>query len=88
MASRLALIAAAFIGILNSAEDHDIYSHLKNEEGASCCDSTDCRPAPYRYVSGDLQMFVDGKSIEVLDTVVQYRPLLGETGEPAAGNGA
>jgi hypothetical protein len=34
---------------------HDIYSHLLDEVGASCCGNRDCRPAFYRASAGGVQ---------------------------------
>ena len=57
-----------------------------DEEGASCCDDRDCRPALYRFVASDLQMFVDGRWIEVPSERIQYRGLPGDTGETDGGH--
>ena len=42
----------SFVGLLaiwpGPIQAHDIYKHLVNEMGDSCCDATDCRPVPYR----------------------------------------
>src|SRR3954465_15899303 len=63
---RSTLILAAFIESLSlPAQAHDIYSHLKDASGLSCCNAMDCRPALYRFTSGSLQMFVDSRWIEV-----------------------
>ena len=86
MASRLALVSVALISLLHPAQAHDIYSHLTNAEGARCCDDRDCRPALYRFIAGDLHMFLDGQWIEVPHSTIQYRALLGDTGETGGGH--
>jgi hypothetical protein len=76
----LALASAALISLPLPAQTHDIYSHLRDVWGGSCCDNKDCRPALYRFVASDLQMFVDGRWIEVPGERIQDRRLPGETG--------
>lgn len=46
MRARSVLIASALINLLLPAQAHDIYSHLTDQEGGSCCNERDCRPAP------------------------------------------
>src|SRR5262245_31461093 len=65
---------------------HDIYTNLKDEIGASCCNDHDCRPAPYRTTSAGVQMLVDGRRIAVPNRSIQYRTLEGDTGETAGGH--
>jgi hypothetical protein len=65
---------------------HDIYSHLTDEAGASCCDDRDCRLALYRFLASGLQMFIDGQWIDVPGERIQYRALLGDTGETGGGH--
>jgi hypothetical protein len=84
--SRSILICAILAGSLLPAQAHDIYSHLVDGAGASCCDKRDCRPAPYRFILGVLQMFVDERWIDVPMKRVQYRALLGDTGETDGGH--
>jgi hypothetical protein len=49
MSSRTAFMAAVLvINLPLPGLAHDIYSHLRDEVGASCCDNRDCRPALYR----------------------------------------
>lgn len=86
MLSRLALISAALISLPLPAQAHDIYSHLTDEGGGSCCDNRDCRPAFYRFVSSNLQMFVDERWIDVPSERIQYRGLPADTGETAGGH--
>jgi len=68
------------------AQAHDLYSHLVDGAGVSCCNNRDCRPAPYRFISRSLQMFVDGRWIDVPMERVQYRALEGDTGETDGGH--
>ena len=69
------------------AEAHDIYSPLKDRGGTSCCDDGDCRPAPYRVTPTGVQMLVEGEWIAVPNGAIQYRALLGDTGETDGGPG-
>ena len=68
------------------AEAHDIYSHLVDSTGKSCCDDKDCRPAPYRVKANGVQMYVDGDWIDVPNHTIQYRVLLGDSGETGGGH--
>ena len=86
MLARSVLIASALINLLLPAQAHDIYSHLTDQEGGSCCGERDCRPAPYRMTAGGVKMFVDGEWIAVPDDTIQYRALLGDTGETGGGH--
>jgi hypothetical protein len=74
------------VGFEPTTEAHDIYSPLKDRGGSSCCHDQDCRPAPYRVTPVGVQMFVDGEWIAVPDAAIQYRALLGDTGETAGGH--
>jgi hypothetical protein len=87
MSLKLDLFAALIL--LSSeppTEAHDIYLHLKDSWGNSCCSNQDCRPAPYRVTPAGVQMFVDGAWIAVPDARIQYRALPGDTGETAGGH--
>lgn len=86
MLSRSALIGVILFGSPLPARAHDIYSHLLDGAGASCCDKQDCRPAPYRFILARLQMLVDGQWINVPMKRVQYRALQGDTGETDGGH--
>ena len=87
MLSKPALLSAVLvIGPPLPLQAHDLYSHLTDERGASCCDDRDCRPAPYRFTAGGLQMFVDRRWIDVPNERVQYRILPGDTGETGGGH--
>jgi hypothetical protein len=67
-------------------EAHDIYSHLKDRWGNSCCAETDCRPAQYRLTPSGVKMFVDGTWLDVPDSRIQYQALLGDRGESGGGH--
>jgi hypothetical protein len=87
MSLKLDLCAAILLIVFEPpAEAHDIYSQLKDRWGNSCCDEKDCRPAHYRVTPAGVQMLVDGGWIAVPDDTIQYRALLGDTGETAGGH--
>ena len=87
MSLKLDLCAAIFlISFEPPAQAHDIYSHLKDRLGNSCCDDKDCRPAPYRVTPAGVQMLVNGTWIAVPDYTVQYCALPGDTGETGGGH--
>src|SRR5919199_2514276 len=65
---------------------HDIYSHLIDNLGASCCNDVDCRPARYRLRATGVEMFVAGRWIAVPADKIQYRALPGDTGETGGGH--
>ena len=68
-------------------EAHDIYAHLTNSAGKSCCDGSDCRPARYRSTSsGGIEMLVHDRWIWVPRGSVQYRLLEGDAGETNGGH--
>jgi hypothetical protein len=68
------------------AQAHDIYSHLRDPSGTSCCDDRDCQLTPYRFTANRLQMFVDLRWIEVSRDKVQYVAIPGDTGETSGGH--
>jgi hypothetical protein len=80
------LAVILLVGLEPPTQAHDIYSHLRDRLGGSCCDEKDCRPAPYRVAATGVRMFVDGEWIVVPDFTIQYRALLGDTGETAGGH--
>jgi hypothetical protein len=87
MSSRTAFMAAVLvISLPLPIRAHDLYSHLMDEVGASCCDDQDCRPALYRVSASGVQMLVDQRWIDVPEDRIQYRALLGDTGETAGGH--
>ena len=87
MSLKLELVAAiALLGFELPAEAHDIYLLLKDRSGNSCCHEGDCRPASYRVTPTGVQMFVEGEWIAVPDFTIQYRALLGDTGETDGGH--
>ncbi|WP_262297349.1 hypothetical protein [Microvirga sesbaniae] len=87
MSTRLSLSAILLLlaGSL-PAWSHDIYSHLTDSWGNSCCNDQDCRPAPYRVTPTGVEMLVDGEWVEVPGYTIQYRALLGDTGQTGGGH--
>lgn len=65
---------------------HDIYTHLKNSAGRSCCDGSDCRPVPYRQTSSGVQMLIEGVWVTIPDSQVEQRAIEGDTGETGGGH--
>jgi hypothetical protein len=87
MSSGSAVIAVVLAASLPlPLQAHDIYSHLKGAGGGNCCDDRDCRPAPYRFTAGGVQMFVDRRWINVPSGAIQYVALPGDTGETRGGH--
>jgi hypothetical protein len=87
MSSRTAFVAAVLAASLPlPIQAHDIYSHLKDKSGASCCDNRDCQLAPYRFTANGLQMFVDRRWIEVPSDKIQYVAVPGDMGETGGGH--
>jgi hypothetical protein len=86
MLIRFALISAALVSLSLPIQAHDIYSHLTDERGGNCCDDKDCRPAIYRFVESDLQMFVGKRWINVPNSTIQDRALMGDMGETDGGH--
>jgi len=87
MSLKLDLLAAILLlGFEPPADAHDIYSPLRDKSGHSCCNEGDCRPAPYRVTPNGVQMFVEGEWIAVPEFTIQYRALLGDTGETDGGH--
>jgi hypothetical protein len=87
MGARSVLAGAALVTSLPPVgQAHDIYSHLMDRWGLSCCDQRDCRPAPYWVTAGGVKMLVDGRWIDVPDHAIQYRVLAGDTGETDGGH--
>jgi hypothetical protein len=72
MLSRPALFSAVLvISLPLPLQAHDIYSHLTGEQGGSCCDDRDCRPAPYRVsATGTRSGHLAGQSLEDPCTLV------------------
>ena len=87
MLFRTALTSAVLIiSVPLPTSAHDIYSHLRDERGESCCDDQDCRPASYRLTARGVQMYVDQQWITVPNERIQYRALLGDGGETGGGH--
>jgi len=80
----------SYLGLLaiwpGPIQAHDIYSHLVDDRGASCCDATDCQPAPYRLRATGVEMFVFGQWVAVPADKILYRALLGDAGETGGGH--
>ena len=72
MLSRAAVAVVLAASLPLPIQAHDIYSHLKDKLGTSCCDNRDCQLAPYRFIANGLQMFVDKRWIEVPSDKIQY----------------
>jgi len=65
---------------------HDIYSNILDKNGARCCDQLDCRPAHFRVTPVGVKMLVHTIWITVPNDVIQYRSLVGDTGETGGGH--
>jgi hypothetical protein len=65
---------------------HDLYGHLVDENGASCCSDRDCTPAQFRAKPDGVWMFVQGRWIPVPSNKIQYRTLLGDDGQTGGGH--
>jgi hypothetical protein len=76
----------AFLFLSEAAQAHDIYTHLKSRSGESCCDNSDCRPAPYRTTSSGVEMLVGETWVWVPRGIIEYRMLEGDTGETNGGH--
>jgi hypothetical protein len=68
------------------AHAHDIYSHLTDERGRSCCDNSDCRPTHYRITALGVEMLIDERWLYIPRGAIQYRSLQGDNGESAGGH--
>ncbi len=84
--SSLSLLVAFLAIWAGRVEAHDIYTHLKNSAGKSCCDGTDCRPARYRATSGGVEMLVGETWVWVPRGTIEYRSLEGDGGETNGGH--
>jgi hypothetical protein len=78
----------SLLGRRRPIQAHDIYSHLRDEGGGSCCDDRDCEPVLYRFIADGVQMFVDKRWIEVPSARIQYRALPGTPAKRAEAIGA
>src|SRR5829696_3923011 len=68
-----------------TAQAHDIYAHLTDSLGRSCCDNGDCRPAHYRHGASGVEMLIGEKWIAIPRGKLEYRLLEGDTGETGGG---
>ena len=89
MHSKLALWLSFIVLLWSTAVGaHDIYGHLVDENGASCCSERDCTPAPFRAKPDGVWMFVQGRWISIPRNKIQYRTLLGDDGQTGGGGWA
>jgi hypothetical protein len=87
MSLRSALaFAVLVISLPLPLQAHDIYSHLRDKSGASCCDNRDCHLAPYRFTANGVQMLVAKRWIDVPSEKIQYVAVPGDTGETGGGH--
>ena len=86
MSSRTVFVSAVVASLSLPIQAHDIYSPLKDRWGNSCCDDRDCQLAPYRLTARGVQMLVDRLWIDVPSDKIQYRAILGDTGETGGGH--
>ena len=86
MALQVISALLAFLFLSEAAQAHDIYTHLKSRSGKSCCDNSDCRPAPYRITSSGVEMLVGETWVGVPRGIIEYRMLEGDTGETSGGH--
>lgn len=76
-------LLALSIGPLDA---HDIYTHLKDSTGRSCCSGADCRPVPYRQTSSGVQMLIEGVWVPIPEAQIEQRSIEGDTGETGGGH--
>ena len=87
MSLKLDLCAAILlVGFGPPTQADDIYSHLKDRWGNSCCNDRDCRPAHYRVTPTGVMMYVQGEWITVPADTIQYLTLPGDNGETGGGH--
>jgi hypothetical protein len=85
MHAKLALWLSFIVLLWSTAVGaHDIYGHLVDENGASCCSET-ARPHHFEQ-SLTVWMFVQGRWIPVPNNEIQYRTLLGDDGQTGGGH--
>jgi hypothetical protein len=83
------LLSCAFFVIalgVTPVRAHDIYTNVKNKQGASCCDNRDCRPVHYRIRPWGVQMLVDDSWRTISSEKLEYRLLDGDSGETNGGH--
>jgi hypothetical protein len=87
MASRWLSCLSSILAIWpGSIQAHDIYSHLVDRFGASCCNEMDCQPALYRMTAYGVQMLIAERWIDIPNDVIQYQVLPGDTGRTYGGH--
>ena len=79
-------VSVLIAALPNPLAAHDIYSHLTDANGASCCSDRDCRPAMFRVMPNAVWMFVAGRWIEVPADIIQYRTLPDDDGRTGGGH--
>jgi hypothetical protein len=79
--------AAIVISLPLPIQAHEIYSHLTDKEGKSCCDKRDCQPAGYRLTQRGVKMLVDRRWIDAPSGTIQYLSLPGDNEQPVAATG-
>jgi hypothetical protein len=84
--ARFSMLATLVALSTAPAASHDIYTHLTDASGRSCCDGSDCRPASYKVSSSGVQMYVHGTWIWVPRARIQYRSIEGDTAETGGGH--
>ena len=77
----VALVASSTV-----CDAHDIYTNLRKSNGQTCCDGSDCRPAPYRRGRTGVEMFVQQRWIAIPQSAIMYRFLDGDSGETNGGH--
>ncbi len=88
MSSRTAVAVVLAVSLPLPIQAHDIYSHLRDAGGGSCCDDTDCRPALHRVTASGVQMFVDQRWIDVPSSTINTAPCPEIRARPTEGIGA
>ena len=87
MLSKRALWVPLFVSLWSAPlVAHDIYSHLLDENGFSCCSEKDRMPAKFWVTSHGVRMLVRGRWIAVPSSKIQYRILPEDTGETGGGH--
>ncbi len=83
---QLALVSGLLTIWSHPTQAHDIYSHLTDDLGRSCCNGTDCQPAHYRLTAQGVQMLIGERWIEVPEETIMYRALPGDSGRTGGGH--
>ena len=80
--------ARAFLQSLGLRRSVTLYEEASRgpTSDQSCCDNSDCRPAPYRTTSSGVEMLVGETWVWVPRAMVEHRSLEGDTGETNGGH--